>query len=72
MPRLAEIGGAWSRDRDVVLLTVEFERLLALQDFADDGDVFVGPGQGTTVGHAVPAFDHLWARGTESQHEAAA
>src|SRR5690606_12009258 len=72
LERLAEPRGARAAVRDVVVLAVELERLLAREDLADDLDVLAGAGERLAVRHAVPALDHLWSRGTEAEDEATA
>src|SRR5262245_13366337 len=62
LERLAEARGIRPRIGDRVVLALVRERRLAREHLADDLDVLARAHQRLAVGHAVPAFDHLWPR----------
>ena len=57
--RLAESGGAFALIRDLVVLALVSQRLLAGEDLPDDRNVFAGAGERAAVGDAVPPLDDL-------------
>src|SRR5215472_13536247 len=50
---------SWPVIRDLIMLAVKFEGRLALEDPADDRDVFASAQERLAERHAVPAFDDL-------------
>src|SRR6185437_14409508 len=59
-------------DGDAVFLALEIQRVFALPDGAQDGDVFACAGEGLAVGDAVPAFHHLRAGDTQAEQHTTA
>ena len=52
------------------MLAVKFEWCLALEDLADDRNVFPGAQQRLAEWHAMPSLDHLRAGGTDAAQKA--
>src|SRR5690242_13697651 len=70
LERLAEAGAAG--DRDLILLTLEIERLRAREDAAHDLDVLACAGEWLAIWLAMPAFDDLRAGEAEAEQHAPA
>src|SRR5262249_1158995 len=72
MQRLAQSGRTRTGEGDLVVLACVGQRLIALEDLADDFNVLAGAQEWLAVSHTVPALHHLWAGRPDTKDKATA